>query len=125
MSDTTDKMFIERHPYLSFYVGGFILLALGLVAISFVSHKLRAMQNTPEYRCVINSQGSSKVFRDALKRRMKNPDGFQVVRASGAVQDNGMSLQVVTYRATNSFGAVITERAVGAIDLTNCRPTFL
>lgn len=61
-----------------------------------------------------------------VKERMKNPASFDLVAddASPAKMDDGQPgwIVAVTYRGTNSFGAVMTERALVWVDQSGNTP---
>jgi len=61
-----------------------------------------------------------------VKERMKNPAAFDLVEADAnpAKMDDGQPgwIVAVTYRGTNSFGAVTTERALVWVDQTGNTP---
>jgi hypothetical protein len=59
--------------------------------------------------------GSHGKVEDALKSALKNPDSYEHVKTQYIVKPNEITV-FTTYRARNSFNAVLTETAVATVD---------
>lgn len=59
--------------------------------------------------------GSHGRVEDALKSALKNPDSYEHVKTQYIVKPNEITV-FTTYRARNSFNAVVTETAVATVD---------
>jgi len=59
--------------------------------------------------------GSHRQVERALKARMKNPASYEHVETRYGVGTDSITV-VTTYRGTNSFGGVVTNRAIATVD---------
>lgn len=59
--------------------------------------------------------GSHRQVERALKAQMKNPDSYEHVETRYSVGADAITV-VTTYRGTNSFNAVVTNRAIATVD---------
>lgn len=60
--------------------------------------------------------GSHRSVEAALKERMKNPKSYEHVETGYTVGAGSITV-VTTYRGTNGFGAVVTNRAIATVDM--------
>lgn len=59
-------------------------------------------------------------FESAIKGRLRNPASFEHVESRIGPVDDGAFAVIMTYRATNGYGAVDTAIAMGEVRLRDC-----
>lgn len=117
----------KARPFVS---AGLVVAMLGVGTCTY--HQLTRPPTSAEMEAKRQREQSAAQFlaRGAagaiVKERMKNPASFELVEdeASPAKMDDGQPgwIVAVTYRGTNSFGGVITQRALVWVDETGNTP---
>lgn len=104
-------------------------------AVALYSARLKDVTEALELRRKVAAQAEARTAREAsikgqfsgwdgshrqvereLKARMKNPKSYEHVDTRYSVGPDSVTV-VATYRGTNSFGAVVTNRAVATVDI--------
>jgi hypothetical protein len=71
--------------------------------------------------CLSLWDGSHPEFVKQVKQRLNDPDSFDHVETvTWPVRDDGRNSIMMTFRAKNGFGGVITSKAMGSINGLNC-----
>jgi hypothetical protein len=71
--------------------------------------------------CLSPWDGSHKAFVAQVKQRLNDPDSFDYVETvTWPVRDDGRNSIMMTFRAKNGFGGVITSKAMGSINGLDC-----
>jgi hypothetical protein len=71
--------------------------------------------------CLSLWDGSHPEFVNQVKRRLNDPDSFDHVETvTWPVRDDGRNSIMMTFRAKNGFGGVITSKAMGSINGLDC-----
>jgi hypothetical protein len=71
--------------------------------------------------CLSLWDGSHPEFVKQVKRRLNDPDSFDHVETvTWPVRDDGRNSIMMTFRAKNGFGGVITSKAMGSINGLDC-----
>lgn len=72
--------------------------------------------------CMSPWNGSHPAFVDIVKKQLNDPRSFEHIETtSWPRNDKGRSKIVMTFRAKNGFGGVITAKAVGTINGDDCQ----
>ncbi len=73
------------------------------------------------FQCLSAWNGSHRGLERAVKDSLNDPDSFEHVETlTWPVGTDGRNQIMMTFRAKNGFGGVITSRAIGTFDNTNC-----
>ncbi|WP_372000936.1 hypothetical protein P7L68_19625 [Tistrella mobilis] len=73
------------------------------------------------FHCLSTFDGSSYLFNDAIKSRLRDPDSFEHVETKiTPVNTEGMHNIYTRFRAKNGFGGVNASNAYGIIRNSDC-----
>jgi hypothetical protein len=104
----------------------FILAAFGIfVAWSILFGKSDGMPDSEKrekgFHCLSAFNGSSYLFNDAIKIRLRDPDSFEHVETRiTSVGADGLHTIYTKFRAKNGFGGMNVSNAYGKVRNSDC-----
>lgn len=78
------------------------------------------------FHCLSSWDGSHRAFKNAVRDRMRDPDSFDHIETVVTpIDEDGMHLIAMQYRARNGFGGMNVGTALGQLRNSNCNVTIL